>query len=287
MISPARAAGRDPRFLAGCLLAIGTMAVALDNAASLALLAALGLGWALAACPGLRALILLAAALGLSAWSLMASQAIFYNHLPRTALFVLAPPDTPLIGTLTGGLAIYREGIVHGAVQSLRLAATLSAGLAAAWTMEPSGLLAGFSSLRLPHALAFCATAAIRFLPVTAEEARIALRAQRMRGLRLGGGLGANAFRALLSIARPVLAASIRRAETAALAAASRGYDPSRRRTSLHPLRMKAWERAILSAALLGAAAVAAAKALYLLYASGLYYHPALAPLYTFTREAI
>ena len=287
MISSARETGRDPRFLAGCLLAIGAMAVALDNVTSLAVLAAAGLAWALAACPGLRPFVLLAAALGLSVWSLMISQAIFYNHLPRTALFVLAPPETPVIGTLTGGLAIYREGVVYGAIQSLRLVATLSAGLAAAWTLEPSGLLAGFASLRLPHALAFCATAAIRFLPVTAEEARIALRAQRMRGLRLGGGLGANAFRALLSIARPVLAASIRRAETAALAAASRGYDPSRRRTSLHPLRMKGWERALLSAALLGACAVVAAKALYLLYASGLYYHPALAPLYTFTREIL
>jgi len=29
------------------------------------------------------------------------------------------------------------------------------------------------------------------------------------------------------------------------------------------------------------------AKALYLLYASGLYHHPALAALYTFTREAL
>lgn len=287
MIGPSRSAGRDPRFLAGCLLAIGALAVALDSIPSLGLLAAAGLAWALAARPGARQLLLLAAALGLSVWSLMVSQAIFYNQLPRTALFVLAPPETPLIGALTGGLAIYREGIWHGAVQSLRLVATLSAGLAAAWTLEPSGLLAAFASLRLPHALAFCATAAIRFLPVTVEEARVALRAQRMRGLRLGGRGGANALGALLSIARPVLAASIRRAETAALAAASRGYDPSRRRTSLRPLRMAWWERIVLAAALMGACAVAAAKVLYLLYAAGLYHHPALAALYTFTREAL
>ena len=287
MIASSRAARRDPRFLAGCLLAIGALAVALDSIPSLGALAAAGLGWALAARPGWRRLLLLAAALGLSVWSLMVSQAIFYNQLPRTAILVLAPPDTPVIGTLTGGLAIYREGILHGAVQSLRLVATLSAGLAAAWTLEPSGLLAAFASLRLPHALAFCATAAIRFLPVTVEEAHVALRAQRMRGLRIGGRGGANALRALLSIARPVLAASIRRAETAALAAASRGYDPARRRTSLRPLRMGWGERIVLGAALAAALAAVTAKALYLLYASGLYHHPALAALYTFTREAL
>ncbi|OGL62592.1 MAG: hypothetical protein A3I72_10630 [Candidatus Tectomicrobia bacterium RIFCSPLOWO2_02_FULL_70_19] len=287
MIASSRAAGRDPRFLAGCLLAIGALAVALDSIPSLGALAAAGLGWALAARPGWRRLLLLAAALGLSVWSLMVSQAIFYNQLPRTAILVLAPPDTPVIGTLTGGLAIYREGIWHGAVQSLRLVATLSAGLAAAWTLEPSGLLAAFASLRLPHALAFCATAAIRFLPVTVEEAHVALRAQRMRGLRIGGRGGANALRALLSIARPVLAASIRRAETTALAAASRGYDPARRRTSLRPLRMGWGERIVLGAALAAALAAVTAKVLYLLYASGLYHHPALAALYTFTREAL
>ncbi|MEK6709858.1 MAG: energy-coupling factor transporter transmembrane component T [Nitrospinota bacterium] len=287
MITSPRPAARDPRFLAGCLLSLGLLAVALDSLVSLALLAAIGLAWALAARPGPRQLLLLAAALGLSAWSLMLSQALFYDQLPRTVLIVLVPPEAPIIGRLTGGLSVYREGILHGAVQSLRLVAVLSAGLAAAWTLEPSGLLAGFASLRLPHALAFCGTAAVRFLPVTAEEARVALRAQRMRGLRLGGRGGANALRALFAIARPVLAAAIRRAETAALAAASRGYDPARRRTSLRPLRMAGWERAVLLLALLAAGGVAAAKALYLLYASGLYYHPALAALYTFTREAL
>ncbi len=282
-----RATGRDPRFQAAVLFSMGVLSVTLDSVVSLGALAAAGLAWALATRPSLRRLLLLVAALGFAVWGLMFSQALFYRSLPRTILFVLISPEAPIVGALTGGVAIYYEGIFHGAVQSLRLIATLSAGLAVAWTFEPSALLASFSALRLPHTLAFCATAAVRFLPVTAEEAQIALRAQRMRGLRLGGGGGFNAVRALAAITRPVLAASIRRAEMAALAAASRAYDPERRRTSLSPLSMTRWEKFVLLGTVLLTASVVAAKTLYLLYAAGLYHHPLLSQLYTFTREIL
>lgn len=278
---------RDPRFQVGLLLLMGVLAVALDGLPALAALAAAGLAWALATRPSPQRLLLLLGAIALATWGLMFSQGLFYQAAPRTVLLVLVPPDAPLVGPLTGGVRVYAEGIVHGAVQSLRLVATLSAGLAVAWTLDPHALLASFAALRLPHALAFCTTAAVRFLPVTVEEARIALRAQRMRGLRLSGAGGLNALRAVLSIARPTLAAAVRRAETVALASASRAYDPDRRRTSLRPLRMRPAERILLAAAALLTLAVVAAKTAYLLYAAGFYHSAALDPLYAFVREVL
>lgn len=279
--------GLDPRFKVAMIFFTGILAVSLDNPASLGTVAAGGVLCALASRPSARQFLTLFAILGLTVWALMVSQAIFYQHFPRTVIFELIPPEVPLIGSLTGGVSAYYEGIHHGAIQSLRMVATLSVGLAAAWTTDPSRLLASFSALRLPHALAFGAAAAARFLPVTIEEARIALRAQRMRGLRLGGRYGLNAVAASLTIARPVLAASIRRAETVSLAAASRAYDPQKQRTSLIPLKMGRFEKVILLAAGLVAVSVATAKILYLLYAGGMYHHPALRALYTFTREVL
>ncbi len=288
MINPSGAAGGlDPRFKVAMIFFTGMLAVSLDNPASLGTVAAGGVLCALASRPSGRQLLTLFTILGLTVWALMVSQAIFYQHLPRTVILELIPPEMPLIGSLTGGVSAYYEGIHHGAVQSLRMVATLSVGLAAAWTTDPSRLLASFSALRLPHALAFGAAAAARFLPVTIEEARVALRAQRMRGLRLSGRYGLNALGASLTIARPVLAASIRRAETVALAAASRAYDPQEQRSSLTPLKMGTVEKAILLTTGLAAAFVAIAKVLYLLYAGGVYYHPALRALYTFTREVL
>ena len=285
---PHRAAReRDPRFKLVMLLYLGVLAVTLDAIPALAALAGAGFACALAARPSARQFFLLALLLTSTVWGLMFSQALFYHTAPRTVLFVVFPPDFPLLGPLTGGLAAYREGIAHGAAQSLRLIATISAGLAFAWTTEPNRIYAGISALRLPHSLAFCAATALRFIPVTALEAQHALRAQRMRGLRLAGRGGLNAPRALLAVTRPVIVASIRRAETVALAAASRAYDPGRERTTLRPLAMTAGEKTLLlaSGGLLLLAVLA--KVLYLLYATGISYHPALLPLYALTPEIL
>lgn len=279
--------GLDPRFKVGMLLLTGVFAVILDNPASLAILASVAMLCAIMTRPTRRQLLFLSTILGLTVWALLVSQAIFYSYIPRTPIFEIISPETPLLGTLTGGVAIYYEGIYHGMVQSLRLVSTLGVGLATAWTTDPSHLLASFSALRFPHALAFGAATAARFLPVTIEEAQIALRAQQIRGLRLRGRFGLNAIRALFSIARPVLAASIRRAEMVALSAASRGYNPNVRRTSMTRLQMSWSEKAVLLWAGLAAVFVTTCKVLYLLYASGIYYHPGFRSIYSITREIL
>ena len=62
--------------------------------------------------PSWRQIRLLLLFIGLGTWGLIYSQAIFYNELPRTVIFRLIHKDTPIIGGLTGGIHLYREGFV-------------------------------------------------------------------------------------------------------------------------------------------------------------------------------
>ena len=64
----------------------------------------------------------LAILLLLGLWGSMFSQALFFAQTPRTPLFVIIEPTMPVLGQITGGLYIYREGVIYGAVQGLRSA---------------------------------------------------------------------------------------------------------------------------------------------------------------------
>ncbi len=63
-------------------------------------------------------------------WSIVFSQALFYQGTPRTAILELVPSSTPVIGWLTGGVYVYYEGIVYGLKQSIRAVATILMGAA-------------------------------------------------------------------------------------------------------------------------------------------------------------
>ncbi|HIU64777.1 MAG TPA: energy-coupling factor transporter transmembrane protein EcfT, partial [Candidatus Avacidaminococcus intestinavium] len=73
----------------------------------------------------------------LGLWGSMFSQALFFSQTPRTPLFILLAPGTGFLGQLTGGITIYREGIVYGAIQGLRSATMLSMGLLVCWVSDP------------------------------------------------------------------------------------------------------------------------------------------------------
>lgn len=86
-----------------------------------------------------------------------------FAQTPRTPLFVLIAPEAGFIGQLTGGLFIYREGILYGAVQGLRSASMLALGLLVCWTSDPRQLLQALLAWRLPPQMAFMLVTAIRF----------------------------------------------------------------------------------------------------------------------------
>lgn len=164
----------------------------------------------------------MAVLLMLGLWGSMVSQALFFSQIPRTPLFVLIPPDLPVLGVITGGLFIYREGILYGAVQGLRAASMLSLGLLVCWTSDPRQLLNALLAWHLPPQVAFMLVTAIRFLPVLASETGEIITALQLRSDSQRGRTAV--IQHIPYIAKPLLARCLRRAQTLALSVVSRGF---------------------------------------------------------------
>lgn len=164
---------------------------------------------------------ILAIMLLLSLWGSIISQGLFFAQFPRTPLFVLVANDQGWLGRATGGIIIYREGIVYGAIQGLRSASMLVLGLLICWSSDPRQLLQALCAWRLPTQISFMLVTAIRFLPVLASETAEILTAMRIRS----GGVQsyASLLRSLPHVAHPLLARSLRRAQTLAASVMSRG----------------------------------------------------------------
>jgi energy-coupling factor transport system permease protein len=201
-------------------------------------------------------------------WGSMFSQALFFAQTPRTPLFVIVSPEAPLLGQLTGGLYIYREGILYGAVQGLRSAAMLSLGLLVCWTSDSRQLLQALLAWRLPPQLAFMLVTAIRFLPVLAAETGEVITALQLRSDSQSGRTAV--LRHLPYIAKPLLARCLRRAQTLALSVVSRGFFLAQARTT-----MQNWpsaERLSCLLLFLLVLAVVCSKVIYLLSEQGMYF---------------
>jgi energy-coupling factor transport system permease protein len=193
---------------------------------------------------------------GLLVWGTMYSQGFFYKGATQTVVWSIIRPSAESGGF--SGLELTKEGILFGAEQSLRLVATLLAGLTVSLSTSPERMLAALSWFRLPATLSFMTTAALRFLPLFLEEFAEVRRARRLRGYRFRWcGLPGDRFgsyRAEIGNALPVIAAALRRGETLAESVTARGFDPYRPRTYYPPLEMRSWEQA--AAVLLVVAAV-------------------------------
>jgi len=266
------------------LCAASLLAVMLERPYGLALLCALAslaflpsrVGWR-----RIRLLLLLAA---LSAWGAMFSQALFYNRQPRTVLLTIVPRQTPLLGPLTGGLTVYREGVGYGAVQSLRILLMLEVGLLVAWTTQPHEILPALRRARVPHGMALMVVTSLRFVPLVASEAATTLQVARLKGFcwwRLWRG---RTWRTAAGLMSPVVANSLRRAGALAVSLQSRGYIPGHPRTSRRTTALgKVQLCAVISLVTL-TTGVVVLRCLSLLYHAGLFYHPALRWAYQIAR---
>lgn len=239
--------------------------------------------------PTFKQIRLLLIFLFFTTWGLIYSQGIFYNAFPRTVLITLVPTDFPLIGKWTGGIQVYREGLYHGIIQSLRFNTTLVIGCYIVWTTQPRDLLLALSQLRVPGALAFMMTTALHFIPVIASEAAAVIRSQRLRGFRY---LRFNLFasvRGVINSFRPILAGNIRHATNLGESAESRGFSPetATQRTSLRTSQMRGLDYGLLALLSLCLFCVVGLKVLYFCYANGIYYGSWLRGIYTFTREML
>lgn len=205
------------------------------------------------------------------------SQALFYNQEPRTPLVcLLAAGEERLF--FSSGLYLYQEGLVYGALQALRSSIMLSCGMLICWTTDTRELLKSLLYWRMPYQLAFMTIASLRFLPDIFNETSMVLTAQRQRGFKVWRSLRLTRLIVTLNqLLFPVLARTIRRANTLALSVEARGFNRSGR-----TLCFKPWVGGRL-AVMLGIGAVAALvglKTVYWLQFSGLWYDPALRTLY-------
>ncbi len=246
----------DPRAKLTWLAVISLLCVVVDS------LAALGVLCVLAAVPLLalrwsrRGLAALVGGVLLVSWSTMLSQGMFYSLEPRTALIDLAIPFTDQ------SLRVYYEGLLYGAVQSLRFLAGLLASLGVCLSTSPQRLLAALSALRVPAAISFVTSAALNFLPEALDAVLSIGRARRLRRPRSA----ARGWTPLLdapAMLVPLLALALRRSENLAIALTIRGFRNGARRSFYPRLTMSPGESLGVILLLLGGIVVAALKAVY------------------------
>jgi len=161
------------------------------------------------------------------------SQGFFYYFEPKTSILTIVPENWGWIGKMTGGLAIYREGLIYGAVQSLRLCSAMVLSMTIVMTTYPSDLILGLERIGVPEKVGFVVTVSIRFLPAIIEEAKRILIAQKLRGLSVKGVRGG--FEVMRYLLPPLIIDSLRHARRIALAAAVRAYTGER--THIRTLR--------------------------------------------------
>lgn len=172
------------------------------------------------------------------------SQAFFYYWGTGPRL-VLMPATFPVLGPITGGIAVYLDGIVYGLIQSFRFIASSSAALALVASTRPGDLIAALSAIiparenrrpfGLPLEIAFMVSAAVSFAPNMIGEAEQIMRAMQARGLNLRGLVGM--LRALSYLFFPLITGLLRSGRQLALAADARAFRAARDRTSLIELR--------------------------------------------------
>ncbi len=271
------------------MMICGCLVILLDSPSALLVCFLASILLVVSSMPTLKQIRLMLIFLLFTTWGLIYSQGIFYNAFPRTVLVTLIPADFPLIGRWTGGIQIYREGLYHGIIQSLRFNTTLVIGCYIVWTTQPRDLLLALLQLHVPSILAFMVTTALHFIPVIASEATAVIRSQKLRGFRyLRFNLFASVHGVINSF-RPILAGNIRHATNLGESVESRGFstETATQRTSLHTSQMKKLDYSLLVLLSLCLICIIGLKTLYFCYANGIYYESWLRGVYTFTREML
>lgn len=276
----------DPRIKIFLLLALSILVVILNQPKTLLLLfLATLVPYFLVRLPveKIKILILL---LVLGIWGTMFSQALFYSQEPRNILLVLIHPQTPFWGDLTGGLFVYQEGFIYGAIQALRFSSMVSLGLFLCWTTDPRDFLLGFLKWKVPYEIGFMTITALRFLPLLAQETKVVLTAQKLRGFRaVKGGSIKKTIQTGFHLFLPILANCVRRAGTLAVAAESRAFRAKQERSYFRELKYSGRDKLLL--ALIGGSLVflLTAKILYSMYFNGFCYFAFLRYFYDFAQN--
>ena len=228
----------DPRLKLAAVFGTSVVVVCVDDLRALAACCAVAVLWSTGLRLRSRGWLSIVGVLAVIVWSTMLSQGFFYAAESRTVLLTIIP-SSGRGDDYFAGVALTQEGLLYGAVQSLRFVATALAGLTASLSTGPERMLAALGWFRVPTALAFMTATALRFLPLLVEEAALVRQARRYRGYRFRWYKLPQEIGNFL----PVIAGALRKAETLAESVTARGFDPRRPRTQYPPQVMRGWER--------------------------------------------
>lgn len=221
----------DPRIKTAWVAILVVMAILIREPALLVLLFAITLiPLVLSRVPARTLFFILLLYLMIAAGTTL-TQALFYRPSDGTLLsFVwLVPPDVPVIGSLTGGILVSRQGALYGFIQAFRILAVLNMSVVLVVTTPINRIILGLRQIGVPGTFAFMLTTAVRFVPVLMEEYQTILAALRARNLTSPY----HPIRTVELSFAPLIINVIRRCNQLALAAESRAFDLHLRRSSL------------------------------------------------------
>jgi energy-coupling factor transport system permease protein len=153
-------------------------------------------------------------------------------------------------GTISwmGSPGITAYGLVFGLEQSARVLVTVSTSMLILVSTDVGDFTWAFERFRMPPAVGFALTAALRFLPDMISRTTLVLRAVELRGYDMSRprwfqfgkwpDYAKRISRAVVLITVPLLVGSLRGTTTMAMVADARGFGAQKRRTSLqeHPI---------------------------------------------------
>ncbi len=205
------------------LLSFNVLALTFDKLENLVLLAILGCLAYVAGRPAASKIKITALVVLPPMWGIVLSQALFYQAWPRTVILTIIPPETPIIGWMTGGVYLYYQGLVYGIQQSLRLVAVVLVGLTVSWTTGEGALLRTLRRSLGNSKLSISVSIGVRFLRTITDEVKSVYTVFRLSGFKLTRPGDVARFTV------PLVAQVVRRSYMISLTLFSRGFNPTRK----------------------------------------------------------
>ncbi|RLF67766.1 MAG: hypothetical protein DRN26_01515 [Thermoplasmata archaeon] len=149
------------------------------------------------------------------------SQGFFYygyyeGQSVHIILWILRP-STPLLGTITGGIALTLEGIIHGVIVGTKIVTLMLLGVAFASKTKVSEFVPFLK--KYSHDLALSVAIVLRYIPIIADDFENAY-----NGLLTRGTLKIGKFKTLKLLFKAVIVNLSKRAESIAISMYFRGH---------------------------------------------------------------
>jgi len=156
------------------------------------------------------------------------------------------PAWIPIIGGFGG---YYVEGLLLGLATDIRLLVLIMSLPPLMVTTAEMDLILGLLQVGIPYEFAFLLTTSLRFVPTITETRERILEAQKLRGLRLEGGL-ISRIKSTVPIFVPLIITSIRMTQNLQIAIESRAFGAKKKRTTIRELKFTNLDKAFCIATL-------------------------------------